>query len=677
MQTSPVSQWLLDMPRPLKRALALALDAFLCALTVWLALYLRLEAWVGFERAYQPAVLGSILLALPIFVRAGLYRTIFRHAGWHAMLILVKAMAVYAVLYAAVFTLMAVPGIPRTVGIIQPLLLFVAVGSSRVVVRFFLGDLYRRRLKDGAVPGVLIYGAGSAGRQLASGLRKSREQRLVGFLDDDRRLHGNTVDGLTVFSPEKLEEVLAKHTVQQLLLAVPSLERAARNAILHKMRQHAVHVRTLPGMSELASGLVSLKDLQELDVADILGRDPVAPDARLLNQNNRGKVVLITGAGGSIGSELCRQVMKCEPARLLLVDMNEFALYQIHQELGAARALLPPEQQPELIALLASVQNEQRMDDIMGAWQPHTVYHAAAYKHVPLVEHNPAEGLRNNVWGTMICARVAARHGVQSFVLVSTDKAVRPTNIMGASKRLAELVIQAYADAAQTEIEAVAADVTPGAISLITCFSIVRFGNVLGSSGSVVPLFRQQIEQGGPITLTHAEVTRYFMTIPEASELVIQAGAMASGGEVFVLDMGEPVRIYDLAVRMVELSGLRVRDAQTMHGQIEIQVTGMRPGEKLYEELLIGDDPHPTELARVMKAREHFLPWAELEAELAGLDAALEASDLLAVRGQLQRLTGYTPEGAVVDWVERARSEKQAHLLGSDSSRQALRSEPA
>ena len=659
MQPNPVSQWLLAMPRPLKRALALALDAFFCVLTVWLALYLRLEAWVGLEGTYLPAVLGSIALALPIFVRAGLYRTIFRHAGWHAMLILVKAMALYGFVYASVFTLIAVPGIPRTVGIIQPLLLLVMVGSSRMVVSFFLGDLYRRILKDGDVPGVLIYGAGSAGRQLASGLRKSGEQRVVGFVDDDRRLHGNTVDGLTVFSPEKLEEVIEKSRVQQLLLAVPSLERSARNAILHKMRRHAVHVRTLPGMSELASGLVSLKDVQELDTADILGRDAVAPDVHLMNQNIRGKVVLVTGAGGSIGGELCRQVMKCAPARLLLVDMNEFALYQIHQELSAAKALLPPEQRPKLIALLASVQDERRMDDIISAWQPDTLYHAAAYKHVPLVEHNPAEGLRNNVWGTMICARVAARHGVQSFVLVSTDKAVRPTNIMGASKRLAELVIQAYADSAEAAAQSDASQ------ELLTCFSVVRFGNVLGSSGSVVPLFRQQIAQGGPITLTHAEVTRYFMTIPEASELVIQAGAMASGGEVFVLDMGEPVRIYDLAERMVELSGLRVRDAQTTHGQIEIQVTGLRPGEKLYEELLIGDNPHPTELARVMKAREHFLPWSELETELAELDAALQASDLLAVRALLERLTGYQPDGAVVDWVENARSGKEPSAVAS------------
>ena len=650
------------MPRPVKRALALALDAFFCGLAVWLALYLRLEIWVGLEPAYLPAVLGSIALALPIFARAGLYRTIFRHAGWQAMLILIKAMAVYGVLYVTVFTLIAVPGVPRTVGIIQPLLLFVAVGSSRGTGRVFFGGLYRRLLqKKGSVPGVLIYGAGAAGRQLASGLHKSRDQRVVGFVDDDARLHGNTVDGLTVFSPEGLHEVIAKNQVQQVLLAVPSMERAARNAILHKVRRHAVHVRTLPSVSALASGLVNLKDLQELDIADILGRDSVAPDVRLLNQNIRGRVVLVTGAGGSIGSELCRQVMKCAPTRLLLVDMNEFALYQIHQELSAVRALLPPEQAPALIALLASVQNERRMDDIVGAWQPDTVYHAAAYKHVPLVEHNPAEGLRNNVWGTLIAARVAARHGVRSFVLVSTDKAVRPTNIMGASKRLAELVIQALAASGAVRLGPFDPLKTDAAESrgAPTCFSIVRFGNVLGSSGSVVPLFRRQIERGGPITLTHTEVTRYFMTIPEASELVIQAGALASGGEVFVLDMGEPVRIHDLALRMVELSGLRVRNAQTPHGQIEIQVTGLRPGEKLYEELLIGNDPQPTELARVMKAREQFLPWSQLEAELATLDAALQTADLLTARALLERLTGYTPEGAVVDWVESARWDKQ------------------
>ncbi|MGP1683355.1 MAG: UDP-N-acetylglucosamine 4,6-dehydratase family protein, partial [Giesbergeria sp.] len=355
----------------------------------------------------------------------------------------------------------------------------------------------------------------------------------------------------------------------------------------------------------------------------------------LLNRNVRDKVVLVTGAGGSIGSELCRQILKCVPACLVLVEMNEFSLYQIHSELEEllASPLGAELGKPELVALLGSAQNEARISSIMASWRPHTVYHAAAYKHVPLVEHNPVEGIRNNVWGTLACARAAAQHGVQSFVLISTDKAVRPTNIMGASKRLAELVVQALA-ALQPQ-----SDGEPPA----TCFSIVRFGNVLGSSGSVVPLFRRQIAAGGPITLTHPEVTRYFMTIPEAAELVVQAGAMARGGEVFVLDMGESVRIYDLASRMVELAGMRVCSADCPGGEIEIKVTGLRPGEKLYEELLIGHNPQPTSHPRVMMASEQMLPWPQLEHELATLEAAMAANDMATVRSMLQRLAGYAP----------------------------------
>lgn len=717
------------MPRPVKRALAVLLDIWFCILAVWLALCLRLEMWVQWNAGYALAVVGAVVLALPVFSALGLYRTIFRHAGWNAMLALVRAMALYAALYATVFTLVGVPGVPRSVGIVQPLLMFVLVGSSRVGVRFLLGDLYRRAVHRQALPGVLIYGAGAAGRQLASGLLKSRQQRVQGFIDDDARLHGHTVDGLQVYSPKALGAVIEKHRVQQVLLAMPAIGRQRRNAILLDMRQYEVHVRTLPGIAALASGPIGAKDLQELDIADILGRDPVLPDAVLLNLHVRAKVVLVTGAGGSIGSELCRQVLRCAPRCLLLADNSEFALYQVLQELRALRDALPAGQQPEVVALLASVQNEERMDSIMGAWRPDTVYHAAAYKHVPLVEHNPAEGLRNNVWGTMVCARTAARHGVANFVLVSTDKAVRPTNIMGASKRLAELVVQAFAQLlkdhpaeayaalaapAAAPVAAVAAAAAgsawgpqsafafaaapgqPGATtatvvalpgasgpvaapaplapsalpapSTATCFAIVRFGNVLGSSGSVVPLFRRQIEAGGPITLTHADVTRYFMTIPEASELVIQAGALASGGEVFVLDMGQSVRIYDLACRMVELSGLRVRNAQHPNGQIEIEVSGLRPGEKLYEELLIGNNPQPTALVRVMQARETFVPWQQLHQELHSLDAALSAADFEAVRAVLQRLVGYTPTSPVVDWVQQARAAR-AELQGMENLR--------
>ena len=647
----PVARWLLAMPRPLKRLLAVLHDGFFCGFTLWLALCLRLETWVQWTPEYTPALIGSVVLALPLFAYFGLYRAVFRFAGWHAMLSLIRAISAYFVAYALVFTVIGVAGVPRSVGIIQPLLMFLMLGISRVGVRFFLGDLYRRTVASSSLPGVVIYGAGASGRQLASGLRNGSEHRVVGFVEDDTRLHGQTVDGMKVHAPHALSGLIASNDVGHVLLAMPSIGRKRRNAIVLSLRPLQVHVRTLPGVSALASGQVALKDVQELDIADILGRDPVLPNAILLNRNVRYKVVLVTGAGGSIGSELCRQVLKCAPACLLLVDMSEFALYQIHHELEGALASMPGTHKPQLVALLASVQNEERMDDIMATWRPHSVYHAAAYKHVPLVEHNPVEGIRNNVWGTLTCARAAARHGVHSFVLVSTDKAVRPTNVMGASKRLAELVVQALA----------AGGLVPGpAGGAATCFSIVRFGNVLGSSGSVVPLFRRQIESGGPITLTHADVTRYFMTIPEASELVIQAGAMASGGEVFVLDMGESVRIYDLACRMVELSGLRVRDPLNPGGDIEIQITGMRPGEKLYEELLIGTDPQPTPLARVMKARENFLPWPALENELHGLDSALAQSDLMRMRAILQLLTQYTPTGEMVDWLHMARATAQS-----------------
>jgi len=654
MQKNTVFRWFLDLPRPLKRLLAVLHDAFFSGLTVWFAVCLRLERWAVWNPSYTPAVVGAVGLALPLFAYFGLYRAVFRYAGWHAMLSLIRAIAVYSLAYMVIFTIIGVPGVPRTVGIVQPLLMFLMVGMSRVGVRFFLGDLYRRMLGQGSLPGVLIYGAGSAGRQLASALRNGREQRVVGFVDDDARLHGHTVDGLRVYGADQLAVLITKQHVGHVLLAMPSLGRKERNAIVQGMRPYPVHVRTLPGVSELASGKVSLKDVQELDIADILGREPVLPNGILLNRNVRGKVVLVTGAGGSIGSELCRQVLKCAPACLLLVEMNEFSLYQIHRELEDALAAADG-MSPELVPLLGSAQNEERMGAIMAAWRPHTVYHAAAYKHVPLVEHNPVEGLRNNVWGTLVCARAAARHGVQSFVLISTDKAVRPTNIMGSSKRMAELVVQAFAAGPPVAGPAGGAG---------TCFSIVRFGNVLGSSGSVVPLFRQQIGQGGPVTLTHAEVTRYFMTIPEAAELVVQAGAMAGGGEVFVLDMGESVRIIDLAYRMVELSGMRVRDAACPDGEIEIKVTGLRPGEKLYEELLIGNNPQPTAHPRVMKASEALLPWPALEGELAALDAAMTAGDMATVRGMLQRLAGYAPTGEETGSLV---AERMARTEGEDS----------
>jgi len=639
--TSPLASILLALPRSLKRLIVLAVDTSLCVLSVWLAFYLRLGEFSALNGPHFRAVYVSLLIALPTFMVLGLYRAIFRYSGLPAMLTVTRAMMVYGLIYATLFTVIAFEGIPRTIGLIQPILLLLFVGASRAVASIGLGGLYQGRIKRAALPQMLIYGAGSAGRQLAAAMANSHEMRVVGFLDDDDRLHGHVLNGLPIYNPQDLSAVLADLPVTDVLLALPSATRQRRNSILAALAEHHLAVRTLPSVSDIASGKVSLSDVHDLDIDDLLGREPVKPNGLLLNRNTHGKTVLVTGAGGSIGSELCRQILKCQPQQLLLVEMSEFALYQIHQELeGALSALQSDGVSIEIVPLLASVCDEVRMHEIMRTWRPHTVYHAAAYKHVPLVEHNPAEGVRNNVWGTMVCAQMAARHGVPNFVLISTDKAVRPTNIMGATKRLAEMVLQALAATHRTS------------------FAMVRFGNVLGSSGSVVPLFREQIKNGGPITLTHEDITRYFMTIPEAGQLVIQAGAMGTGGDVFVLDMGEPVRIADLARRMVELSGLSLRDAANPEGDIEVTVTGLRPGEKLYEELLIGDNPKPTQHARIMKAHEEFLPWDELQARLNALQTCMQANDVPAIRGMLQELVpGYKPTGAVVDWVSMAQSK--------------------
>lgn len=622
---------ILALPRPAKRLVALSLDMSLCVLSVWLAFYLRLGEWVALSGNALWAVAASIALALPIFVVSGLYRAIFRYSGWPALLTVARAIAIYTLLYGSIFTAIGVAGVPRTVGIIQPILLLLLVGGSRALARVWLNDEYQTRLKRAARPKVLIYGAGRSGRQLAAAMSNSHDMQVVGFLDDDDRLHGHVLNGLPLYKPEDLPDLVTALNISSVLLAMPSIGRRRRNEILTAIRSAHVAVRTLPSMTDLAQGKVSVSDLRELDIDDLLGREPVAPNHLLLAKNITAKVVLVTGAGGSIGSELCRQILAQAPARLLLIEQSEFALYAIHQELEQRLA----GQATVLVPLLASVQDAERMHEIMSTWRPDTVYHAAAYKHVPLVEHNPAEGVKNNVLGTLRTAQAAVDNAVADFVLVSTDKAVRPTNIMGASKRLAEMCLQALAAHASG-----------------TRFCMVRFGNVLGSSGSVVPKFRQQIQEGGPITLTHPEVTRFFMTIPEAAQLVIQAGAMAKGGDVFVLDMGQSVKIMDLAQRMIELSGLSLRHEQNPDGDIEIEITGLRPGEKLYEELLIGDDPRPTLHPRIMKAHETFLAWEVFQTRLKALELALYANDVGVIRLMMQELvTGYNPETEIVDWV--------------------------
>ena len=635
---------ILAMPRMVKRAVVIGVDATLCIVSVWLAFYLRLGEWIPLmgDAYWRPgmAIMGSLVFALPVFVISGLYRAIFRYSGLLATLTVVKASLIYAVMYAAVFTWMGIEGIPRTIGLIQPVLLLIFIVTSRAGARYWLGGDYRSALKLARIPRVLIYGAGSTGRQLADALANSHQMRVMGFLDDDPQLIDQVLNGQPIYHPEELSELVLSRGVSDVLLAMPSINRKRRNEILLTISQAKVAVRTLPSVNELAQGKVQTSDLRELDIDDLLGREAVPPDAILLSKNITKKVVLVTGAGGSIGSELCRQILDLTPCTLLLVEQSEFALYQIHSELNVKAQA----KSVALIPLLASVQDSRRINELMATWSPDTVYHAAAYKHVPLVEHNPAEGIKNNVYGTLTVANAAISNEVKNFVLISTDKAVRPTNVMGASKRLAEMLLQAKA-----------------ADQSATNFSMVRFGNVLGSSGSVVPKFRQQIKDGGPITLTHADITRYFMTIPEAAQLVIQAGAMAEGGEVFVLDMGQPVKIMDLAKSMIELSGLTIKDVAHPDGDIEIEITGLRPGEKLYEELLIGDDPKTTSHSRIMKANERYMPWLDLEIRLNVLTKALVNNDVNQIVLLLEELVaGYQREASIVDWVYLQSVDSQA-----------------
>ena len=642
--------WLLSWPRAKKRLLALGMDTLLCVAALWLVMSLRLERPAPLDARFGWTALFSVLLALPIFVRHGLYRAIFHYAGFNAFMAIVRAHAWYAAFYLPVFGLVGVHEVPRSIGLSQPLLMLVMVSLSRAAARYWIGGHYGGRRGGTGRRRVLIYGAGHTGRELAGALRSHDDMRVVAYVDDDATLHGQSLDGIAVHSPAEMECLVKSQGVSLALLAIPHANREQRNAALAALRPHKLEVRTVPALSDLASGQVRVADVMELDIEDLLGREQVPPHPLMMDRKVRGKVVMVTGAGGSIGSELCRQLLRIRPAVLLLVELTEFALYSIHAELDQMQRtqdLLGV----KVVPLLASVRDPVRMGEILSTWKPQTVYHAAAYKHVPLVEHNPAEGVKNNVTGTLIAALQSALHGVSDFVLVSTDKAVRPTNVMGASKRLAEMVLQAHAQVMQERRGK-------------TRFSMVRFGNVLGSSGSVVPLFRKQIREGGPITLTDENITRYFMTIPEAAQLVIQAGSMAKGGEVFVLDMGDPVRIVDLARQMVTLSGLTVKDDEHPYGDIEIKVTGLRPGEKLYEELLIGDNPLPTAHPRIMKAHEDFLPWEELRVWMQRLDAALDVNDVRSIRELLEVLVkDFKPQSDVVDWVwlENARKDSAAN----------------
>ena len=632
----------LGWPRAAKRLVVVALDVVLALLATWIAFTLRLDA-LHWPTGAQWWVYGlAPVMAIPVFVKWGLYRAIFRYTGQAALNTMAQAVALYAALLVTVLLWQKWPGVPRSLGLLQPLIFLLLVGGSRALARFWLASMGQSGQR--AEGQMLIYGAGTAGVQTATAMAVSGQYKLLGFIDDDLAKVGRSVNSIQVFSASEIPRLVEQREVTDILLALPNASRSRRNEIIQSLQSLPVHIRTLPAWADLASGRINVQDFRELDVEDLLGRDPVPPNASLIASDLDGQVVLVSGAGGSIGGELCRQIVLQQPRQLLLLDHNEFGLYSIHQELQAICATQSVI--VELVPLLGSVANYARLFALCEMYHPATIYHAAAYKHVPMVEGNAGEGVANNVLGTLNLARAAIENSVGRFVLISTDKAVRPTNVMGATKRVAELVLQALAEEPHPRFaDAPARTRSQFEAPHQTCFTMVRFGNVLGSSGSVVPLFRRQLAQGGPLTVTHAEVTRYFMTIPEAAQLVLQAGAMAQGGDVFVLDMGEPVKIMDLARRMVKLSGLSLRDDTNPDGDIAIEITGLRPGEKLYEELLIGDNPQATAHPRIMKAHEDFIPWQELAPALEDLAGIANQDNLSAIQAFMQRyVQGYEPD---------------------------------
>lgn len=617
--------WFVSLPRSFKRIISLCIDIVLLVFAFWLAFWLRIDALMPItSMSHWYLVSFNTLLTLLVFIKLGLYRAVLRFLSAKVLISVAGGMAFSAALlvmlafYTNIYLPRTIPGIYFCVGLLL-------IAGSRLLLRMLLN----RGLNLGTK--VIIYGAGASGRQLLPALSQAAEYFPVAFVDENEKLQNTIIHGVTVYSPQKLKWLVNKYNVKKILLAMPSASRERKREVIAMLEGLPCEVLSIPGMVELVEGKASIDTIKKVSIADLLGRDPVAPLPHLISKNIQGKAVLVTGAGGSIGSELCRQILNNNPATLVLYEISEYSLYAIDRELNTLikeRGL-----NLNLVPILGSVQDQNHLERVMKRFNIETVYHAAAYKHVPLVEYNVVDGVMNNIFGTVNCAKAAINSGVKKFVLISTDKAVRPTNTMGATKRMAELVLQSLSvQQAQT------------------CFCMVRFGNVLGSSGSVVPLFEKQIELGGPITLTHHDIIRYFMTIPEAAQLVIQAGAMGKGGDVFVLDMGEPVKIIDLAHRMISLSGLRVKDEETGIGDIAIKITGLRPGEKLYEELLIGENVEKTQHPRIMTANEIMLDYDLLQKYLQEIMEACQNYDQEKIREVLiQAQTGFTPSDDICD----------------------------
>jgi len=660
-----------SISRLAKQGMLTLSDSFLLVFSVISAFSLQQGAWFwpadNWNDPLGILILIAPFIAFPIFIYFGLYRSIVRYIEARAASSVGLAVSLYAFIWGLVVFLTGIEGISIAVMLINWLVALLVIGGSRLFARGLLNS-HKLKINQNVRPlsRVMIFGAGEAGRQLAHALWFSEEFHLCGFVDDNKKLQGLELMGVPILAMAKLAKFVDQQQVSEILLAIPSASRNERNEIIRRLRHVRVRIRTLPGLSVLVRDQVGIADLHELEIEDLLVRELAVPDESLLQKQVRGGVVLVTGAGGSIGSELCSQILKRAPKILLILELNEYALYSVQRELlSQLKCEVDNENDssksvrllPRIIPLLGSVQDEVRLNILVQAWKPQVIFHAAAYKHVPIVEHNPAEGLKNNVFGTLSVAKVAINHEVPNFILVSTDKAVHPTNIMGASKRLSEMILQALAAEHSITFKSMDSSVTT---IRKTHLSMVRFGNVLNSSGSVIPLFRKQINEGGPVTLTHKEVTRYFMTIPEAAQLVMQAGAMSGkedGAEVFVLDMGGAVKILDLARRMIEMSGFRVKDMDCPDGDIAIEVTGLRPGEKLFEELLMGDNVQLTEHPRIIKAHEEFIEWKYLETYLDALRLTIESNDIEGMQLILQKIVkGYRPHKEVMDWVDMERT---------------------
>lgn len=618
---------LAGLPRSVKKAILLVSDFVLLYFALWASFVIRLEElWPAAISKNLVLLLCAPPLAIPVFMILGLYRAVIRHMAIQFVLTIGKAALSASVILIALTAFTHTSGMPRSVYLIYFFLTLIFVGGTRTLIRITLPALTH---KNGNTVRVGLYGAGDAGRQIAKALSDSNEFTAAAFFDDSPEIQQWEILGIKVYRPEQIPEIIAKKRLKEIVLCIPSAPRSRRKEILEFLEPFPVMIRTLPSVADIVAGQVKIEDITEVPIEDLLGRDPVAPNPSLMRAKIEGKAVMVTGAGGSIGSELCRQIVTQKPACLVLFEISEYALYQIDHELRKTTPDL------NLVPILGSVNHQARVARVMRAYGVQTVFHAAAYKHVPLVEYNMLEGVYNNVFGTLRTARAALDESVETFILISTDKAVRPTNVMGATKRFSELILQGLAQ-----------------LDHRTQFTMVRFGNVLGSSGSVIPLFYEQIREGGPVTVTHPEITRFFMTIAEAAQLVIQAGAMGSGGDVFVLDMGQPVKIFELAKKMIRLSGLTVQEKQGDDGDISIVFSGLRPGEKMYEELLIGDHTEPTDHPRIMKAHETALDWAEVEDILAGLLVALKDMDAPNVLDILGRCVAeYTPNGPLVDLI--------------------------